>query len=150
MNKVFFSPGFVSLQVSYYSGLKATEGPNIHSMVFTAVTLIAGLMMLSVYCFNKIYLKNKVVHIVESTTAKNIVGFKTLIGSVFTLFGSILSFLFVQKALGGSGQVGLPYGPFLGALLFTVMNFYFAMKKYVRDYTALQIQKKWETFKFYF
>ena len=147
---VYYVIGFVSLQVSYYTGLNPSDSTNLHPTIFGLLLLIAGLVMISVFCFNKIYLRNKAVPLVgENISRKNIVGFKTLIGSVFFMASVVLMFTLIQFTRTKSSRAAtFPFGPFLSTLTLTSVNCYFAMKSYVREYSALQIKKLKNTYFF--
>ena len=151
-NKFIFNwLGFVSLQVSFLTGLPASKQINILTIIHAVNISIAIITMISVYFFNKNYLKNRVVEINQpaSPTVKNIVGFKTLIFGALPVFLLSVS-LIIFQSLDSIKGTKFPYGPFFTSLVLTFIVFYFSMKSYVREYSALQFKKRLEGFQLQF
>ena len=102
--------------------------------------------MIGVYIFNKIQLRKRLVPVKQSrTSTQQIVEFKTLISGVMCLFLVVIGLLAIQTQV-SQGEI-FPYAPFLICLVCTLINCYFSMKSYIREYSALQIRKKTEMFK---
>ena len=102
--------------------------------------------MIGVYIFNKIQLRKRVVPVKQSrTSTQQIVEFKTLISGIICLFLVVIGLLAIQTQV-SQGEI-FPYAPFLICLVCALINRYFPMKSYIREYSALQIRKKTEMFK---
>ena len=102
--------------------------------------------MIGVYIFNKIQLRKRVVPVQQPrASTQQIVEFKTLISGVICLFLVVIGLLTIQTQV-SQGEI-FPYAPFLICLVCTLINCYFSMKSYIREYSALQIRKKTEMFK---
>ena len=102
--------------------------------------------MIGVYIFNKIQLRKRVVPVQQPrTSTQQIVEFKTLISGVICLFLVVIGLLTIQAQV-SQGEI-FPYPAFFICLVCTLINCYFSMKSYIREYSALQIRKETEMFK---